>query len=58
MTLSMSKWFVGSSKSNNSAGHMSARAKAKRLRQPPEKSLTRLAVSASLKPKPFKMILA
>ena len=49
---SRSRWLVGSSSSSRSAGHISARASCRRMRQPPEKLLTGASSSALLKPRP------
>lgn len=47
--------FVGSSRSSKSGRENSARAKAKRIRHPPENVLVARACMSLLKPKPFKM---
>ncbi len=53
--LSISRWFVGSSRSRRSAGLIRALARAKRLRQPPENSRTHLLASSELNPRPAMM---
>ena len=58
MRLSMSRWLVGSSKSSSCAGLMRQRAKARRLRQPPENSRTVRFSSPGRKPRPFMIVSA
>mmetsp|Transcript_174475 Transcript_174475/g.424470 ORF Transcript_174475/g.424470 Transcript_174475/m.424470 type:complete len:88 (+) Transcript_174475:1183-1446(+) len=54
-TASMSKWFVGSSSSSSDGCRNRARARAIRIRQPPEKSRVFLFCIATSKPRPCRI---
>ena len=52
ITASRSRWLVGSSSSSRSERHISACARFRRMRQPPEKSATGRSMSDCRKPRP------
>mmetsp|Transcript_9115 Transcript_9115/g.20601 ORF Transcript_9115/g.20601 Transcript_9115/m.20601 type:complete len:103 (+) Transcript_9115:1064-1372(+) len=57
-TASISKWFVGSSKSKNSGSMNNALASETRIRHPPLNSHVFWFIMAMVKPKPKRMVVA
>mmetsp|Transcript_14630 Transcript_14630/g.38664 ORF Transcript_14630/g.38664 Transcript_14630/m.38664 type:complete len:107 (-) Transcript_14630:35-355(-) len=58
ITVSRSKWFVGSSRRSKPGDTNRAQARATRIRHPPDRRFVGRAMSSSSTPKPFRISLA